>query len=356
MHSHIRWINALSNADRTRMLSGLKLIDVHHHVVLPEYEAALKRSKAIDPSRPFRKGDPPAIVYEKMAEFGVAAAVVNPLSVAGVHHGDDANARYLTRSVGEALAKFAGARSELGFFAPLPLPDIDGALVEMAYALDVLRADGFILLSHQNGVYVGDPRYRPVYDEMNRRGAIVFIHPTIPPYLPGGLDLPLWPAYIEYAFDTTRAGVNLIYNEVLREFPNIRWILAHAGGTFPYLSTRLRLMEELETHQPPFPRLGAGRPFHERFPEGVRPWLDRFYYDVALSGGGPPMAALTQLAGAGRILYGSDWPFVERNFVVDQLDDLMTMWHFDGEEFHAMERRNAEALFKRFGGASNSGE
>jgi predicted TIM-barrel fold metal-dependent hydrolase len=336
----------LSKAERLR--TPLQLIDVHHHVVLPEYEAALKRSGAVDPSRPFRKGDSPAIVCEKMAEFGVAAAVVNPLSVAGVHHGDDANARYLARSVGEALARFADARTELGFFAPLPLPDIDGALVEIAHALDVLGADGLILLSHQNGVYVGDPRYRPIYEELNRRGAIVFIHPTIPPYLPGGLDLPLWPAYIEYAFDTTRVAANLIYNEVLRDFPHIRWILAHAGGTFPYLSTRLRLMDELETHRPPFPGLGTGRPFHERFPEGVRSWLDRFYYDVALSGGGPAMAALTALAGPQRILYGSDWPFVERDFVTDQLDDLTAMPHFEGQAFDAMARRNAQSLFRRF--------
>jgi predicted TIM-barrel fold metal-dependent hydrolase len=265
------------------------------------------------------------------------------------HHGDDANARYLTRAVGEALAKFADARPELGFFAPLPLPDIDGALAEIAYALDVLRADGLILLSHQNGVYVGDPRYRPVYEEMDRRGAVVFIHPTIPPYLPGGLDLPLWPAYIEYAFDTTRVAANLIYNEVLRDFPSIRWILAHAGGTFPYLATRLRLMDELETHRPRFPGLGGTRPFHERFPEGVQTWLDRFWYDVALSGGGSAMAALMALAGPRRILYGSDWPFVERDFVTDQLDDLMTMPQFAGDAFAAMERGNARSLFRRFG-------
>jgi predicted TIM-barrel fold metal-dependent hydrolase len=205
-----------------------------------------------------------------------------------------------------------------------------------------------ILLSHQNGVYVGDPRYRPVYDEMNRRGAIVFVHPTIPPYLPDGLDLPLWPAYIEYAFDTTRVAANLLYNEVLRDFPNIRWILAHAGGTFPYLATRLRLMDELETHQPPFPRFRVGRPFHERFPEGVRAWLDRFYYDVALSGGGAPMAALTELARPERIVYGSDWPFVEREFVIDQLDELMTIPPFAGDAFSAMENGNARRLFKRF--------
>jgi hypothetical protein len=85
--------------------------------------------------------------------------------------------------------------------------------------------------------------------------------------------------------------------------------IASSGGTFPYLATRLRLMDELETHKPPFPQFGAGRPFHVRFPEGVRAWLDRFYYDVALSGGGAPMAALSALARPERILYGSDWPF-----------------------------------------------
>src|SRR5215467_11056256 len=88
-------------------LSRLALIDVHHHVLLPEYEQALVRSGAGDPSRPFRRHDGPAVTVEKMAELGIAAAVVNPLSVAGVHHGDDANARYLTRSVNEALAKFS---------------------------------------------------------------------------------------------------------------------------------------------------------------------------------------------------------------------------------------------------------
>jgi predicted TIM-barrel fold metal-dependent hydrolase len=176
----------------------------------------------------------------------------------------------------------------------------------------------------------------------------VFVHPTIPPYLPDGLDLPLWPAYIEYAFDTTRVAVNLIYNEVLRDFPGIRWVLAHAGGTFPYLATRLRLMDELETHKPPFPRYRTESPFHQRFPEGVSAWLDRFYYDVALSGGEAPMAALTTLAGPERILYGSDWPFVERAFVADQLATLITLPSLAAGAFSAMERENARKLFKRF--------
>ena len=97
----------LSNqAPSARSLSSLALIDVHHHVLLPAYEQALVRSGAGDPSRPFRRHDGPDVTCEKMAELGIAAAVVNPLSVAGVHHGDDANARYLTRSVNEALSTF----------------------------------------------------------------------------------------------------------------------------------------------------------------------------------------------------------------------------------------------------------
>jgi len=286
-----------------------------------------------------------------MAELGIDAAVVNPLSVAGVHHGDDANARYLTRSVNEALARFvSGAPARLGFFATLPLPDVDGALREMSHALDALGADGVVLLSHQNGVYVGDPACEPLYAEMDRRGVVCFIHPTIPAYFPAGLNLQMWPAYLEYAFDTTRVAANLIYHAFMRKYPAIKWLLAHAGGTLPYLSMRLRLMEELETkgRKPPFPGLGAGKPFDERVPEGVAPYLDKFYFDVALSGADGPMAALTALASPSRILYGSDWPFVERSFVVEQQENLLRMPHFSGDRFAAMERGNAIGLFRRF--------
>jgi predicted TIM-barrel fold metal-dependent hydrolase len=342
----------MSTGTTSRELSSLALIDVHHHVLLPEYEQALVRSGAGDPSRPFRRHDGPAVAVEKMAELGIAAAVVNPLSVAGVHHGDDANARYLTRSVNEALAKFStGAPDRIGFFATLPMPDVDGALAETAYALDELGADGVILLSHQNGVYVGDPRGEPLYAELDRRGTVCFVHPTIPPYLPDGLDLRLWPAYLEYAFDTTRVAGNLIYHEYMRRFPRIKWLLAHAGGAFPYLSMRLRLMEELEIggRKPPFPSVGAGKPFDERVPEGVTPYLDKFHYDVALSGADAPMAALTALAPADHIFYGSDWPFVLRSFVVEQQENLTRMPHFSGTRFAAMERDNARRMFKRFG-------
>jgi 6-methylsalicylate decarboxylase len=315
------------------------LIDVHHHVVLPEYEAALRRSGAADPSRPLRKETKPQVALDAMTELGIEAAVLNPLSVAGVHHGDDANARYLTESTNEALARFvSSAPKRLGFFAPLPLPDLDGALRQMEHALDTLNADGVIFLSNQNGFYVGDPAFEELYAEMDRRSAVAFVHPASPSYVPT-LRLDLWAAYIEYPFETTRVAANLIYNGVMARYPRIKWILAHAGGALPYLSVRLRLMEESDKNKPPF---------IERVPEGVAPYLKAFYFDVAIAGGAAPMAALTEMADPLRILYGSDWPYLERSFVTDQRDSLLGLPQFQGERLGPLAWRNAAHVFTRF--------
>lgn len=322
-----------------KSLSNLRLIDVHHHVVLPEYEAALVRSGAADPSRPLRKNDTPQAALDSMAGLGIDAAVLNPLSVAGVHHGDDANACYLTESTNEALARFVSfAPTRLGFFATLPLPDIDGALRQMEYALDRLDADGVIFLSNQNGFYIGDPAFDQFYAEMDRRSVVAFVHPASPAYVPT-LRLNLWAAYVEYPFETTRVAANLIYNGIMARYPRIKWILAHAGGVLPYLSVRLRLMEESDHNLPPF---------IERVPDGVAPYLERFYFDVAIAGGAAPMAALTEIADPSHILYGSDWPYLDRNFIGDQLASLLSVLQFQGDGLTPLEWRNAAQLFKRF--------
>jgi predicted TIM-barrel fold metal-dependent hydrolase len=315
------------------------LVDVHHHVVLPEYEAALRRSGAADPSRPLRKETKPEVALEAMTGLGIEGAILNPLSVAGVHHGDDANARYLTETTNEALARFVSFDSRrLGFFAPLPLPDVGGALRQMEHALDNLNADGVIVLSNQNGVYMGDPAFEEIYAEMDRRSAVVFVHPASPAYVPT-LKLNLWAAYIEYPFETTRVAANLIYNGVMKRYPRIKWILAHAGGALPYLSVRLRLMEESDKNLPPF---------IERVPEGIAPYLDDFYFDVAIAGGVAPMAALTEVADPSHIFYGSDWPYLERSFVTDQLKSLVGLPQFQGERLAPLAWRNAAKVFKRF--------
>ncbi len=316
-----------------------RLIDVHHHCVLPEYQNALVRAGAADPSKPLRKNASPQEAVASMTSLGIDKAVVNPLSVAGVHHGNDTDARYLCQSVSEALAKFVSAAPDkLGFFAPLPYPDIDGALRQLELSLDTLKADGIILLSNQNGVYVGDRRMDPLLAELNRRKAVVFVHPARPAFL-DTLPVQIWGAIIEYTFETTRVATYLIYNEFMRKYPDIKWILAHAGGCIPYLSFRLIMMEEQDINKPPFA---------ERVPEGARQWVDRFYFDTAISASPPALAAMMEVARPGHVMYGSDWPYVDRHAIELQHECLDTWKGLSDGTRNAIQRESALALFPRF--------
>lgn len=331
--------NAADATSGQRSFAHLKLIDVHHHCVLPEYQEALVRAGAADPSKPLRTNSTPQAAIEAMASFGIAGAIVNPLSVAGVHHGNDDHARYLCESVTDALAKFCQADTrKLGFFAPLPYPDIDGALkhVERAYAAG---ADGVILLSNQNGAYVGDKRGEPLYEMLNERGAVVFVHPNRPPFV-DELPVQIWASIIEYPFETTRVAAYLIYNEYMRKYPRIKWILAHAGGTLPYLSLRMHLMEEQDINRPAF---------SERVPEGALPYIGKFYYDTAIAGSAAALATLTSVARPDHIMYGSDWPYIYRSLVEEQQVTLEQA--LDKETFEAVESGSAAALFPRFRGS-----
>ncbi|MDB5571453.1 MAG: amidohydrolase 2 [Hyphomicrobiales bacterium] len=320
---------------------ALRFIDVHHHTVLPEYQQALVRSGAADPSRPIRKNGDPAQALEAMASLGIDAAIINPLSVAGVHHGDDENARYLCRSVNESLAKFVShAPARMGFFAPIPFPDVDGALREMEHALDHLGADGLIMLTNQNDRYIGDPAYEAIYAEMDRRGAVVFVHPARPSFV-DGLNLKLWASVVEYPFETTRIAANLIYNGFMKKYPKIKWILAHAGGCLPYLSLRLKLMEESDEYKPTFA---------QRHPEGAGHYVDKFYYDTAIAGSRAAMLALREVADMDKVMFGSDWPYIDRHYVEEQNASLLNLRdrEFGAELFAKIERGNAAALFPRF--------
>ncbi len=319
--------------------AGLRFIDVHHHCVLPEYEQAIVRSGAADLSRPLRKNSNVDELIDNLGTFGIDGAVVNPLSVAGVHHGNDENARYLCQTTGEALAKFVSKYPQkLGFFAPVPFPHVDGALKATAYALDELKADGIIMLTNQNGIYIGDPAADAFYAELDRRHANVFVHPARPAFV-DDLTLKLWGSVVEYPFETTRIAANLIYNEQMRKYPNIRWILAHAGGCVPYISLRLKLMSEQDPNGPP--------DFKDRVPEGVEPYVGKFYFDTAISGSRAAMASLRLVTESSHIMFGSDWPYIHREYVDEQITAMRTMPEL-ADIFPSVERENAMKLFPRF--------
>ena len=174
--------------------------------------------------------------------------------------------------------------------------DIDAALAEARYCLETLRFEGISLFASYGEKFLGDAAFDPLLAYLDERNAVVHIHPSLHPSS-RSLDLP-WPGFmIEYPFDTTRAAVNLVFSGALERFPNIRFILSHAGGTLPYLAWRLSVAPMIDKR------------LTQRTREQIFAGFKTFWYDNALASGRAPMGALSQIAAPERIVFGSDWPF-----------------------------------------------
>jgi predicted TIM-barrel fold metal-dependent hydrolase len=306
-------------------------IDVHFHYLSPEY-----REKMIDAVG----GSPDGFAAPQWSAEG-ALAMMDRMNIAtgmlsvsspGVHFGNDAKARLLARSVNEFAARTMGDhRGRVGGFASLPLPDIDGALEEIAYAFDTLKLDGVVMLTNFNGVYLGDKRLDPVFDELNRRGAVVFIHPTSPIcWQQSALGYPR--PMIEFTFDSTRAVVNLIFSGTTTRCPKVRFIVPHAGGTLPFLARRIGM----------FARGLAGSA-----PVAAEEHLRKLYYDLAGSPGSNALAPLLEMTDRSHILYGSDYVHTPEAVVSAQLAELLSSKLLSAEDFRAIARGNALTLFPR---------
>ena len=262
------------------------------------------------------------------------------ISSPGVHFGDDAAARKLAREVNDEGAKAASDHpGRFGLFAALPLPDIDGALAEIAYAFDTLKADGVAMETNHHGIYMGDRRLDPVFAELNRRRAVVFMHPTSPTCpccqtLSLGYPRPM----IEFMFETTRAVTNLLLTGTLDRFPDIRLIVPHAGAAMPVLADRVVGLS---------PALGLPEPLD---PDRFYATLRRLYYDLA----GYPLPrlapALLEIADPRRIFYGSDWPFTPLPIVTRMASEIDRTTLFDEAMRRGILQDNALELFPRLRG------
>lgn len=310
-------------------------IDVHHHILPPGYAGALAgRGITGAGGIPF-----PAWSLEDsiamMDRQGIAASVTS-ISCPGVHFGDARAARELARRCNEASAAMVAAHPKrFGAFATLPLPDVDGALAELEYALDVLKLDGVVLLASQSdGRYLGDPLFDGLFAELQRRAVTVFIHPTIPKTserIPIGV-----PGFAtEFTFDTTRAVANLVWTGTAERTPDVKYILSHAGGTVPYLAWRWSL---LDAHPVLGPQL------RERAPAGFLGYLPRFFYDTALSANAHALRSLQELVGPSQILFGSDFPFAPEIVTAVSVQGLATYDGFDDAARSLIERDNALRL------------
>ncbi|MFM0614334.1 amidohydrolase family protein [Paraburkholderia nemoris] len=217
-----------------------------------------------------------------------------------------------------------------GSFASLPLPDVDAALKEVSYCLDVLKVDGFIAFTNYNGLYLGDELFTPLWEELNRRGTVVFIHPNQPPHeIP-----PVAPASVlEYPFETTRTATSLIMSGAMSRFRNIRFILSHAGGTLPFLVPRIALSISM------MPAVA------ERVGDTLAA-VRSFYFDTALSAGNAPLSALTQVADPDHILFGTDFPFAPTS-AIRQFGKVLDNIQIPGIELDKVYGNNAGRLLGR---------
>src|SRR5215467_13524935 len=207
-------------------------IDIHHHILPAFYRTVLSDlGITVSGGRPIPEWDLENTLA-LMDRHAIATAITS-ISEPGIYFGDETFAKDLARRCNEFSAQLIHDYPQrFGAFAILPLPDIDAALRELEYALDTLKLDGVVLLSSVDGRYLGDPLFDELFSELNRRKAVVFLHPTVPA-INSALKLDLPPFLIEFVFDTTRAVTNLLYSGTLDRCPEIHFIVAHAGGTVP---------------------------------------------------------------------------------------------------------------------------
>jgi 6-methylsalicylate decarboxylase len=306
-------------------------IDVHQHILPPEYVSALA-SQGVTSSggRPIPAWDVQRTL-ELMDRHSIATAITS-ISEPGIYFGDRLFVQDLARRCNEYSARLMYEYPKrFGAFAILPLPDIDASLRELEYALDTLKLDGVVLLSSVEGRYPGDPVFDELFTELNRRKAVVFLHPTVPA-INSELKLDLPPFLVEFVFDTTRAVTNLIYSGTLERCPDIRIILAHAGGTVPYLAYRISM----------------GQIMLPDAPQGVMTYLKQFYYDTALSANPNALRSLQELVDATHILFGSDYPFAPEVMTGFSVQGIQNYKGFDEQARRAIECESALTLFPRF--------
>jgi predicted TIM-barrel fold metal-dependent hydrolase len=301
------------------------LVDVHCHYASPGYIKALE---------PMGLLQPPMInwslarLLDEMDKGGVARSLLS-VTAPGIPLATQ-QARALTRESNEFAARLVGDNGgRLGAFAYLPLLDVEGSLKEIEYALDTLKLPGIGLMTSYEGKWLGDVAFDPVFEELNRRRAIVYVHPLSP--LCCARTLPyITDAMIEYGTDTTRSITNYVYRGAARRFPNVRMIWSHAGGTMPFLVERYDVADRTI----PYVKTTA--------PDGFRAEAVKFFYDVAQSSNRVATTALRQVVPPGQIVFGTDFPFRTPAEHVSQLENTGV---FSRPELEAIYRGNvARAL------------
>jgi predicted TIM-barrel fold metal-dependent hydrolase len=300
-------------------------IDVHHHLLYPGY---------LDEVGGQRRGGggglkwSPAMSIEDMDKSGISLSMLS-LIQPSASAGDAEKRRSIARKSNDYAAQLVRDHpGRFGSFASLPLTDVDGSLKEIEYAVGTLKAEGICLMTSYQDKYLGDEAFAPVWQELNRRKAVVYTHPLTPDCCRNTVkDLP--PGVVEYATDTTRTIASLVFSGTAARYPDIRWIFSHSGGTMPFLLSRFTRQETDMKERA-----------KEKMPRGVMYELKKFHYDTAQGNHSGALGALMKIVNPSQVLFGTDFPF--RNGA-EEIGGLGA-FGFEARDLRAIERDNALKL------------
>lgn len=310
-----------------------RIIDFHHHVAPDFYwDASNEGGEVVGGITPPRWTLQRDIAY--LDEAGIDAAVVS-ISTPGVDVGDDRAARALAHRINEYLAELIHKHPErFGALAVLPLPDVDGTLVEIEYALDELGLDGVGLMTNAGGRYLGDDHFDAVFEELQRRQALVFIHPTASPD-PIAHTLGLPDALLDYPVDTSRAIAKLHYSNTFARTPDVKYVFSHAGGTIPFVAARFAIVDSM----------GVIPGAEERGTIGET--IRRLHWDTASAFSDPVIHMLRSVTGLENVLFGTDYPYPHNDISIAALRQLEATAELSDDERTALLGGTATRLIPR---------
>jgi predicted TIM-barrel fold metal-dependent hydrolase len=306
-------------------------IDVHHHMFPPFLQEAWK--KAGLRTAPVAMHWSPEAALEQMDLAGVRTAVLS-LASGGLNLprlGVEENRR-MARRVNDYAARLREDHpGRFGLFAHLPMPDIEGTLKEIEFALDVIKADGIGLNTNYGTRFLGDPDYRAVMRLLNRRKAVVYVHPNVPECC--GRPAPTAAAaFTQYAQATNRTVMSLLFSGTFTRTRDVHWIFSHAGAGVPLLAERVNALAKIQLTKAA-----------QMLPDSADFELKRLYYETANTSEASNLAALLKFVPGSQVLFGSDYPYVP---VVDNVSDLLKTG-LSAAQLAAIDRDNAARLMPR---------
>ncbi|MEA2905286.1 MAG: 6-methylsalicylate decarboxylase [Alphaproteobacteria bacterium] len=305
-------------------------IDVHHHYYPADLQEAWQKANVRN--APVVQRWTLADTLDQMDKGGVATSMLSlPTGINLPNLSADDRLSW-TRRVNDYAAKArADHAGRFGVFGFLPMPDIDAALKGIEYALDVMKADGIGLNTSYGDKWLGDPAFKPVMDELNRRKTVVFVHPlgpaccnTLMSYVPA--------SFAEYPQDTNRTVMSLLFSGTFTRTRDVRWIFCHAGAAVPLLAGRVKSLAKIQLQNTA-----------ASLPDGIDFELQRLFYETANAAFAPNLAALLKYVAISQVMFGSDYPYVS---VTENAADLVKAG-LSAADLKAVEYENAIKLFPR---------